>query len=106
MGQKPERGAAFGIDQAEQLRALFVALPSAVGLEAEEFADAERGFAATEIDRRYAVTLEVFPGEVDAAQGIVVVDVADDVGELKREAEFFGKVKSAWIAEAEDMCAG
>jgi hypothetical protein len=34
------------------------------------------------------------------------VNVANDVGELEGEAEFFGEVESALIGEAEDVGAG
>jgi hypothetical protein len=40
VGEEPERAAAFGIDEAEELGAFFVVLPGAVGFEAEEFANA------------------------------------------------------------------
>jgi len=44
VGEEPERAAAFGINEAEEFGAFFVILPGAVGFEAEEFANAERGF--------------------------------------------------------------
>ena len=106
MGEEPERAAAFGADEAEEFGALFVILPGAVGFEAEEFANAESGFAAAEVFVHDVVALEIFLRDVDAAERVVVVDVANDVGELEGEAEFFGEVESALIGEAEDVRAG
>jgi len=40
MHQKPQRAAAIYVNQIEELGACFVHLPGAVGLEAEQFADA------------------------------------------------------------------
>ena len=86
--------------------AFFIILPGAIGFEAEEFADAEGGFGLAEILRGNAVARKIFFGEVDAADDVVVVDVADDVGQLKGQAEFFGEVERAGIVEAEDVGAG
>jgi len=44
--------------------------------------------------------------DIDAAKRVVVVDVADDVGELESEAEFFGEIEGALFGEAEDVRAG
>ena len=44
MHQKPQRAAAIGIDEIEELGAFFVHLPGAIGFEAKKFAYAERGF--------------------------------------------------------------
>ena len=62
--EQPERGAAFAVDQVEQLGAFFVILPGAIGFEAQEFAHAERGFAAA----------EVFRGDAVAARGLLRAD--------------------------------
>jgi hypothetical protein len=81
-------------------------LPGAVGFEAKKFANAESGFASAEVFGSDVIALQVFLGYIDAAEGVVVVDVANDVGELEGEAEFLGEVERAWIGEAEDVGAG
>jgi hypothetical protein len=45
--------------------------------------------------RRNIETREVFVGKIDAAATGIFLHVANDVGELKGEAEFFGKIESA-----------
>ena len=101
MHEKPERAAAICVDQIEKLGAFFVQLPGAIGFEAQQFADAERGFASCEVCGRDAVARQVFFGKIDAAERVVFVDVANNVGELKGEAEFFGEIERARIAESQ-----
>src|SRR5579863_6415443 len=100
MSEEPERRTTFGIDEAEEFGAFLIILPSAIGFEAEKFANAEGGFAATEILGRDVIALEILLRDVNAAEGVVVVNVANDVGELEGEAELFGEVDGAGHAVA------
>src|SRR5262249_7109207 len=106
VSKEPERSAAFRIDEAKELGAFFVILPGAVGFEAEKLAEAKSGFAGAEIFGLEFVALEIFLRDVDAAERVVVVNVANDVGELEGEAESFGEVERALVGEAEDVRAG
>src|SRR5205823_1421657 len=106
MGGGPYSASAVWLDPAEQGRAFLIKLPSAVRFKTKQLANAESCFAAREIFRRNVVTRKVFFGKIDAAEFVVFVDVADDVGELEGEAKLFGKVEGAGIAETEDVRAG
>src|SRR5205807_10602017 len=81
--EEPESGATFQVDQTEQRGALPVILPCASGLKAQEFANAERRRGPREIFRRYIVLRKILRRNVDAAHGVVVVNVANDIGELE-----------------------
>ena len=106
MHEKPERPAAVGINEIEKFGAFFVHLPGAVGFEAKKLADAERSLAFCEVLRRNVVAREVFVGDVDAAECCIFVDIANDVGELEGQTEFFREIESAGIAETENVGAG
>src|SRR5262249_17478001 len=95
-----------GVDQVEEFGAFFIVLPDAIGFESEEFANAERGFIAAEVFGRDVVASEILVGNVNAAERIVFTNIADDIRELEREAEFFSKVERAGILEAENVSAG
>ena len=106
MHEKPESSAAIGIDQIEKLGALFVQLPGAISFEAEKFANTQRGFALRKVLRRDTVVREIFLGEIDAAERSVFMDIANNIGELKCQAELFGKIECTRIAETEKMGTG
>ncbi len=50
--------------------------------------------------------MQIFVREIDAAKFVVFVYVANDVRQLKREAEPFSKVEGTRVAEAEYVRAG
>ena len=77
-------------------------LPGALGLEAKQFADTESGFGATKVVRRDAVAREIFFGEVDTPKFVVFVDITNDVGELKGEAQLFGEIEGPRVREADN----
>ena len=81
-------------------------MPGAFALEAQQFAHPERGFALAEIFGGYVEFFQVFVGKVDASESVIVVNVANDVGELEGQAEFFGEIECFRIAELKDMRAG
>src|SRR5580692_7973646 len=66
--EEPERATAFRIDEIEQLGAILVNPPGAVGLKTEQLAHTQRGFVAGKILRGNAIPREVFLGNVDAAK--------------------------------------
>jgi len=70
-------------------------LPGAVGFEAEKFADAEGGCGFCEVAGRDVVARQVFVGNVNAAQRRVFAHIANDVGELEGQAEFFREIEGA-----------
>ncbi len=106
MHQEPKGAAAVSINKIEQIRAFFVDPPGATGFEAENLADAERGFVARKILRRDAIPREVLTGDVNAAERGVFMDITNDVSELKRQTKFLGKVECAGIAIAKNVRAG
>ena len=106
MREEPEGGAAIAIDKIEKFSAFFVVAPGTVGLEAKQFVNTESGFATAEILRGNAEMGKILFGDVDATEGIVLVNVTNDVGELEGQTELFGEVESSWVAEAEDVRAG
>src|SRR6266436_769247 len=56
--------------------------------------------------------MQIFFGEIDAAEFVIFVHVANDVRQLKGEAEFFREIEGPRVAETEDVgtseadCAG
>ncbi len=103
MNQQPQRAAAVSTDESEQSRTFFVELPSAFGLEAQQFANAESRFAAAKVFRWNSVTLQVFFRKIDTADFEILVNVANDVRQLKGEAELFCQVQGPSVAEAEHV---
>src|SRR5262249_23463007 len=88
--QRPEGAAAAGVDEAEERARVVVIGAGALGLEAHQ---AEIGFvliAVAEVFFRDGEAVKVFLREVDTAVIGVFTDVAEDVGELERNAAFFG----------------
>jgi len=104
--EQPQRAAAVRIDQIEQFRAFLVGLEGPVGFKAQQLADAERAFFFQKVGRRNAKSREVFLGNIDAAECRVFVHVADDVGELERQAQLFREIQCARVPETENMRAG
>src|SRR6267378_8602882 len=104
--KKPQSRAAFGFDEIEERGAFFIAFPGAGGLEAQEFADTEGGCGAGEILGIDVVLREIFVGEIHAAHGVIVANIANDVGQLKGQAKLFGEVEGALVAETKNVSAG
>src|SRR5260221_14787895 len=105
MHEKPESGTAFRFDEIEERGTFFIAFPGAGGLEAQEFADAKRGCGASEILGIDVVLREILVGQIDAAHGVIVANIANDVGQLKGQAELFREVQGALVAETENVSA-
>ena len=106
MHEQPQRATAVFVDQIYERGALLVALPGAIRFKAQEFAYAEGSFAAPEIGVVDIVFGEIFFREIDAACGVVFMDIANDIGELKGQAQFFREIDGARILETKDVGAG
>ena len=94
MHQKPQSATAVDINQIEEFGAFFIHLPGAVGFEAEKLADAEGGFALCEVLWRNSIACKILIRNVDAAECRVFMYIANDVGELERQAKLFCKISA------------
>src|SRR5260370_42349381 len=83
MHEQPQSRAAFLIDESQKRRALFVALPGAIGFKAQKLADAQSAFGAAEIFRGNMEARDIFFGQVDPAERAVDERVANNKGQLE-----------------------
>src|SRR5512143_2424054 len=90
--ERPERTLAVFVDERQELVGGLVELACAVGLHFKQRAKAVETGAGDEFLRRDAEVLEVFLRDINAAERAVFLDVAEDVGELESNADFFGEL--------------
>jgi len=100
--KSPQRGAAVGIDLADERDAFFVKAPGALRFKLEQCLHSLRErtlqivFGASE-------PIEIFLRQIDATHFEVSFHVANDVCQLKCEAQPFGKIGIARVAETENV---
>src|SRR5579863_6135957 len=91
------------MNQVEQGKGLVVVCACAGRFEAHQMEEWLGAPTGTEIVRGYAKLAQVFGRKVDPVALRILADVAQDVGQLKRHAAFFGQRQRAGRIETEDV---
>lgn len=97
-GHRDERGAGVGLDEQFQPAGQAIMVFCAVDFEPHEALEGRPALAAVELGWGDAKALEVFQGEVDPTAGGVFAEVAENVGDLKSDAEGDGHAFSGFPA--------
>jgi len=103
--QSPKGCAAVGFDLSNQCDTFLIETPRAIRFELEKLSNTLFG-RTREIGSAAAELRQVFLGQIDAAHFKIGSNVANDVGQLKREAKPFGEIGVARVAKTKDMQAG
>ena len=89
--QRPESGAAIRIHLCDQRRALAIHSPGAIRFEFEQLLQLFC-YGPAQFLRAHGEAVQIFLRQVNAPHRVVAADIANDVGQLKREAQTFGEI--------------
>src|SRR6202050_1321967 len=100
--QTPKRGAAIPIHQSDQRGAILIEAPGAIGFKRHQFRQS-RSERTGQLFLGNTELFEVLLRQIHPAEAQIFRQIAQDIRQLKGDAETFGEVGGAVIAKAKDV---